>query len=132
MDNHPPFAGRDILDRMKGKNRDLPEPARMNTLIPGSHGMGGIFNDREPMLRGYVQDLIHVRRGTGKMNRDNGLRLAGNFFFNQVGINVQSIVIDIHKNRLGAQHGNHIDRRGKGHGRGDDFIARTDAQSQQN
>jgi hypothetical protein len=54
--------------------------------------------------------------------------VRGDGGFDAVGVDIAGGGIDVDKNRRGAHRQNHIARRHPGQRRGDDFIARADAQ----
>ena len=78
-------------------------------------------------------DRIHVGAGPKQVNWNHGTRLGVTLhgLAQQIRIDVVRLLVNVHENRNGAHARNSAGRRKESIWRGDDFIARTDFESQQ-
>ena len=92
-----------------------------------SNRLGGILHHGQPEF----QECIHVCTLPVQMDRQYGLRAAGDFRTDAGRIDVKSCGINIDKDRPGSQPGNRSGRGKKCEGRRDDFITGTHIERQQ-
>ena len=90
--------------------------------------MGGVFDHAQAMAARDVEDLQHVDRQTGVMDRDDRAGARRDRGLDQFGVDVQRCRVDVDQHHIGAQVADNFGRGGKGMGGGDDLVARADAQ----
>ena len=59
--------------------------------------MGGIFDQRKPVLGGDLQERIHIRHRTAEVNRHDRARLRADGFANAFRIDIEGVALDIDK-----------------------------------
>ena len=111
---------------------DGAEVATLAAFVGGAEALGGVFNDRQVAVFGRDGvDGVHVGSLAVQAHRHDGFGSRGDGRFNQVGVDVAGVRLHVHEHGLGPQEHNHFGRGHKGKRRGDDFIARANAQRHQ-
>jgi hypothetical protein len=88
--------------------------------------VGSIFDDFQIIPSGNILDCIHLTDLPAKMFRNDGFDSPASMLvqviIQSLGIEIKRILIDIDKDRIGAQVTNNLSRRGKGKWRSNDPI----------
>jgi hypothetical protein len=86
--NHATFPGRQDLVAIEAKSCGMRQGSDLAIFINRAVRFGGILNDKQIVPACYIQDAVHIRRMTIKMNGDDTLSSLGNGLFQQVWIEV--------------------------------------------
>ena len=97
-------------------------------MMTGSKGLSSVFNDREIMLSSDRIDGRHVGRLTVDADRHDRFSLVGDRCLDLSWIHVPGGFIDVDKDWLRTDEGDHFRCGDPGVGNRDNFIARSDAQ----
>jgi len=68
--DRPALAGGDVLYRVEAENGHVRQGSHRPAVVGGSQGMGGVFHHYKVMLAGNVHYVVHVRRVSGEVHRD--------------------------------------------------------------
>ncbi len=111
---------------------DGAEVAALAAFVGGTKALGGVFNDGQVAVFGRDGvDGVHVGGLAVQAHRHDGFGSGCDGRFNQVGVDVAGVGLHVHEDGLGAQEHDHLGRGHEGKRRGDDFIARPNAQRYQ-
>lgn len=120
------------LARKKTGTADGRQVAALAPLVRRTKALRRIFDDRDITVPGGDGiDLVHVGNLTIERYRHDCLGFRCNRRFDQFGIDVAGIWFDVDEDRSGTQQHDNFGSRHKGERRGNDFIARLDAQGHQ-
>src|ERR1051326_3624346 len=86
-----------------------------------------VLNHAQRTTPGDRQNSVHVAGQSAEMDRNNGLRSGCNSRFNETGIDVERLRVDIDKDRMGAKVSDDLCRSRKGIRRSDDFVTIADS-----
>ena len=90
----------------------------------------GVFDQRQIVLAANRQQRVQVRRVPVEMDRQDRLGARRDGAFDQLRVQVERRVVNIHIDRLGAHVGNGPTGGDESAGGGDDLIARADVEQQ--
>jgi hypothetical protein len=119
-DDRPAVSiGAQVLAGIETEATDIPDRTDSPAFVHGAMGLGRIFHNLQTVLRSDFQNGIHVGRLPVKVNRKDGLRPGGNFFFYFRHIDVVGSGVDVYKDYFGPGHGH-------GFGGGDETVRHRD------
>jgi hypothetical protein len=125
------FAARaEVFARIKTEAGNFAERADGFALVFRAVRLGGVLDQRQFVFAANRQDRIEVERMAVKMHRHDGLGARRDGAFDQLRVEIEGGVVNVHKDRLRADVGNRPARGDEREGRGDDFIAGADAEQQ--
>ncbi len=89
--------------------------------------MRSVFDDLEAMSVGEVQDRIHIARQAGDVDGQDHTGCIRDRGRHALRRHIQRVGVNVNEHRVGPKVTDHLCRRGKRVGSGDDLIARADA-----
>ena len=123
-------AGAEVFAGIKTEAGNFAERADDFALVFCAVRLGGVFDERQLVFAANRQDRIEVERMAVEMHRHDGLGARRDGAFDQLGVEIEDGVVNIHKDRFRADVGNRPARGDEREGRGDDLVARADAEQQ--
>src|SRR5690606_4377442 len=105
--------------------------AALAALVRGAEALRGVFDDGNAVARGDGIHFVHVAHLAVQRHRHDGLGARRDLGFDQRGIDITGVGLDVDEYRPGAQQHDDFGGGHEGKRRGDDFVARPDAQRHQ-
>ena len=93
--------------------------------------MSCILNHTNVIFVRYCTKRNHVTRLSGKVHGNNRSGARGDLLFYPGGVDIQGVKLHISEHRSRTLMNNDVCCRGKGYGRGNDFVAGSDAKPYQ-
>ena len=117
--DHAPVAGGQVLHRVEAETAKVPQRAQGLPKVLAATTVGHILNHLEAVVAGDGQDGFHVAAMAAIVDHDNRLCAWRHFALDILGVNVQSIGLDVGKdgNAVAVEDG--VIGGYEGHGGGD-------------
>mmetsp|Transcript_20919 Transcript_20919/g.80520 ORF Transcript_20919/g.80520 Transcript_20919/m.80520 type:complete len:416 (-) Transcript_20919:3495-4742(-) len=96
-----------------------------------TEALGGVFDDREPVALGDRVDGVHVGQLAIQAHRHDGLGARRDRCFNEVGVDIGRVSLDVDEHRHATGQHDHLGRGRERERAGDDFIAGLQVQRHQ-
>ena len=123
-------GGRDHLVAVETQHSETAEGPEGLAVKPATKRLGAVFHDRNTILVGNGKNPIHLVRHAVERHGHDGLgRAAGlcnaifDDLFQQVRVDVPSILFAVHENGFCAKIANRIDGCAEGESLGEDFVS---------
>ena len=123
-------AGAEIFAGIKTEAGNVAERADDFALVFRAVRLRGVLDQRQLVLSANRQNRVQVERMAVKMHGHDGLGARRDGAFDELRIEIERGVVNVHINRLGADVGNRPARRDERERRGDDLVAGADAEQQ--
>ena len=104
------------------------QAARALAVTGGAKALGAVLDDRQAMAGSNGVDGFHVGALAVQADRDDGAGARRDGRFQQAGVQVAGVGVDVDEDRCGAQQADGLGRGDEGERGGDDFVTRADAQ----
>ena len=129
---HPTLSGCEVLGRVEAERGGIASGADGTAAIAGGQGMRGVFHQNAapppaPRSCGDGTERIELGGVAGVMDRENRACARRHGGGDVLRIEVERIWLDIHQHWPRTHMLDHVHGRGERHGRGDDFVAWSDA-----
>ena len=92
-----------VLRRIKAKAGGVAKGACSSAMVTGAMGLGCVLDYFQAISFGYREDCIHIGRLPVQVDRYDGSSLLRDMTLDLTGIDVVSLGMDVHKNRLSAR-----------------------------
>src|SRR6185437_3026377 len=127
-DDHPAFAGRDLLIGVEGEDGSVPERANFAASVGCADGFTCVFDDEEMVAAGNIHDGCHFGRAAKGVYDEDGAGFWSDRLLDAGGSHIQRFGVDFYEDWLGALVANGVGGSDEGEGRNDDLIAFADAE----
>jgi len=129
--DHSAFARGEVLRGVEGEGGGGANRTDALAAVLRRQGMGGVFDDAEPVLGGHLHDRAHVARVPGDVDGEDGSGARGHRGRHGRRIDVQGARVHVDEHGCGPEVQDHLSGGHEGIGRGDHLVAGTDPESQQ-
>src|SRR6185437_13978252 len=126
-DQDAAFAGADILDVVEAEGSQVAYGTQGSFSIKGIDGLGGIFNDDNPLCLGDGHELIHFAGDAAVMDYHDCLCPRGDQPGDGIHRDIRLAFVAVREDNLGTAEDKWVYGRNESIGGDDDFIARPDA-----
>lgn len=129
--NGAAFTGGDLLVGIEAEDGEIAKSADASLMKFGTDRFAGVFNDYEVVPGGEVAKAMHVRGNAEGVDYEDGAGSRGQRAFNCGGCEVESDRVDVGEDGCGANVKDGVGYGDEGERGDDDFIAFSDAESEQ-
>ena len=125
--DHAAFAGRQVLDRVQGKDDGAASADRLRVVL-GARRVGRVLDERHAAAAREGSQRLEVERRAGEMHGNDELGSLGERLFGTVGVRHQGVSVDVDEHWRCPAEADEIDGGHPRHRRRDDLVAGTDAE----
>lgn len=125
-EHRPAFAHGDVVGGVEAEGGDVAPGADHLAVVGGAERVAAVFDQPQAMLVAQRLDLRQVERVAQGVGQHDGFGLGGDGGFDEVGVDVVCLHVDVDEDRDGAELHDGVDRGREACSYADDFVTLLD------